>query len=199
MKNLIFYYSAMKGAKSMLLIQRAYNYNENGKKTLVMKPAKDTKGDHYLISRNGSKREVDVLLGEKERLISEQYIDKLLETDVILVDEAQFLSSLQVEELWKISKAYDKDVMCYGLRTNFKGELFEGSKRLMELSDSIRGLDTINLCLCGNQAQFNARLENGNFTYEGEEVAIDGANQQIEYQPLCGRCYLQKVFVKMRR
>ena len=117
MKNLIFYYSAMKGAKSMLLIQRAYNYNENGKKTLVMKPAKDTKGDHYLISRNGSKREVDVLLGEKERLISEQYIDKLLETDVILVDEAQFLSSLQVEELWKISKAYDKDVMCYGLRT----------------------------------------------------------------------------------
>ncbi len=138
----------------------------------------------------------DIILGESEKLLSEQYIDKLLETDVILVDEAQFLSAGQVEELWQITKEFDKSVMCYGLRTNFKGYLFEGSKRLMELSDSIRELDTINLCTCGNQAQFNARLENGVFTLEGDEVAIDGASKKIEYQPLCGKCYLRKVLRK---
>ncbi len=197
MENLTFYYSAMKGAKSMLIMQRAYNYKENGLNVLLVKSAIDTKGGSFLESRNGAKMEVDILLGKGEKLLSEKYANKVLETDYILIDEAQLLEPEQVEELWKISKVSNIGIICYGLRTNFKGELFPGSKRLFELADEIKELDTVSLCPCGNQAQFNARLLNGQYVTEGEVVIIDDKkHENIEYVPLCGECFLKKVLKK---
>ena len=106
------------------------------------------------------------------------------------MDESQFLTSSQVDELWIISKIMDIPVLCYGLRTNFMLESFEGSKRLLEISDILEELTT--LCKCGNIARYVGRCKNGVFETEGEEIVIDGA-KNIEYYPLCGECYLRKV------
>ena len=112
--------------------------------------------------------------------------------DAILVDEAQFLTKKQVEELWIIAKKRNIPVICFGLKTNFKSEFFEGSKRLFELSDKFKELETI--CSCGIKARFNARKANGKFIKDGLETLIDGTDAKIEYVPLCGKCYLEKVF-----
>lgn len=95
----------------------------------------------------------------------------------------------QIKDLWIISKIHDIPVICYGLKTNFKGELFEGSKTILELADELEELFTI--CGCGKKAKFNARLINGEYTNSGEEVAIDGID--AKYESLCGKCYLEKV------
>ena len=83
-------------------------------------------------------------------------------------------------------------VICFGLKTNFKSEFFEGSKRLFELADKFKELETI--CSCGTKARFNARKINGKYILDGDEVIIDKENENIEYVPLCGKCYLNKVF-----
>lgn len=96
----------------------------------------------------------------------------------------------QITDLWYISKEYDIPIICYGLKVNFKGELFEGSKRLLEVADSFEELITI--CKCGKKARFNARKINGKYTLIGDNVVIDGT-KDIEYEALCGSCYINKV------
>lgn len=93
-----------------------------------------------------------------------------------------------------ISKKFDILVICFGLKTNFKSEFFEGSKRLFELSDKFKKLETI--CKCGKKARFNARKINGKYVKDGLENVIDGENKETKYVPLCGKCYLEKVFEK---
>ena len=95
----------------------------------------------------------------------------------------------QIKELWIIAKTKDIPVICYGLKTNFKGELFEGSKPIIELADELEELITI--CKCGKRAKFNARIINGEYVKDGEEVAIDGID--ATYEPLCGKCYIENV------
>ena len=114
--------------------------------------------------------------------------------NAVLVDEAQFLSAKQVEQLWIIAKEFNIPVICFGLKTNFKSEFFEGSKRLFELSDKFKELETI--CSCGTKARFNARMVNNKFIKDGEEFVIDDNNKEVKYVPLCGKCYLEKVFQK---
>lgn len=198
MNKLSFYYSAMGGGKTSVLIQTAYNYEQNGKNVLLIKSIKDTKGGDCLVSRTGARKNIDIILGTRESLLSKKYIDLLLRCGCILVDEAQFLSSSQVEELWRITKELNIDVICYGLKANFKGELFSGTKRLIELSDHIKELDTIPLCSCGEKARFNARKVNGEFTLDGSEVLIDGSCNDVSYVALCGKCYLNKVLYKRK-
>lgn len=192
MANLEYRYGAMNSGKSMALLQMAYNYEENNKKIVLIKPAIDTKGEDYLVSRIGPKRKVQIKLGENESLLSDKYINMIRGKDALLVDEAQFLKKSQVEELWKISKKMNIAVICFGLKTNFKSMLFEGSKRLFELSDKFNELETI--CSCGTKARFNGRLYDGKFIKEGAENVIDGMEDKIKYVPLCGKCYLEKVF-----
>ena len=108
----------------------------------------------------------------------------------ILVDEAQFLSKKQVNELWYIAHKYNINVVCYGLKSNFKKELFEGSMQLLARSDEKHEL-TVN-CSCGKPAMFNARKINNKYIYSGKEVVIDGADN-IMYVPLCSDCYLEFV------
>ena len=106
------------------------------------------------------------------------------------------MSPNQIKELWIISKLKDIPVICYGLKTNFKGELFEGSKAVLELADELEELSTI--CKCGNKARFNARMVNGKYTLDGEECIIDGSNENITYVPICGNCYLKDVILPNR-
>ena len=156
---------------------------------IVIKSSIDKKGDKNIVSRLGIEREVDILVSPDERISPYLNFENL---DCILVDEVQFMTPTQIKELWIISKMKNIPVICYGLKTNFKGELFEGSKALLEKSDTLEENSTI--CKCGNKARFNARIENGEYVYEGAEVAIDGID--AEYEPLCGKCYIQKVLKK---
>ena len=196
MANFEFRYGPMNSGKSMAILQMAYNYEENNRKILLIKPASDTKGGDYLVSRIGPKRKVEIKLDKNESLLSNKYKNKILKYDAILVDEAQFLTKYQVEDLWLISKKHDIPVICFGLKTNFKSEFFEGSKRLFELCDKFKELETI--CACGKKARFNARKVNDKFILDGDEYIIDGTNKNIEYIPVCGKCYLQKVFINKK-
>ena len=188
MSKLYFRYGTMNCGKSSSLMQVAHNYNENGKRVVVIKSSIDTKADDQLESRIGLKRKVDVLIGQ-DKSFESYYEDWNQDVACILVDEAQFLTKQQVEELWMVSKMYDIPVICYGLRTDFQGNLFEGSKRLLELCDEIEELVTI--CQCGKRAKFNGRFVNGKFALEGESILIDGSKRNVEYKPMCGKCYMK--------
>lgn len=189
MAKMHFKYASMNSGKSIDLIRTAHNYEENGYKALIMKPAIDTKGNNYISSRIGLKRKVDIMLLYSESII-EILKGRLKDIACIFVDEAQFLSTKQVEELFMISKSCDIPVICYGLRNNFKMESFAGSKRLLEISDVLEELTT--LCSCGKIARYVGRKVGDNFVKDGEEVIIDGT-ENITYVPLCGECYLEKV------
>lgn len=188
MSKLYFRYGAMNCGKSSALMQVAYNYEQNNKKVIVIKSEIDTKGNNYLESRIGLKRKVDILLKENESI--EKYYNKLDEISCILVDEAQFLSEKQVDELYYITKYYNIPVICYGLKTDFQSKLFNGSKRLLELSDELDELITI--CRCGKRAKFNSRFINDKFTLKGDTNLIDGSVSNVKYIPLCGKCYLDE-------
>lgn len=194
-----FYYSAMKGGKTTRIFQRIYDLEENGKTVLLIKPRIDKKGDDCIVNRQGQKRKVDILLESEEKLLSESYIDKIVESDYIIVDEAQFLTEKQIVELWKINKKINIPINCFGLRTNFHGELFSGSKGLLSLADEIIKMDTNSLCSCGESAEFSAKKVNNVFTVDGEEVNIDLSDSDISYVPLCGKCYYEKVYTKRKK
>lgn len=195
-EKLIFYYSAMKGGKTLRLLQLAHDLEENGQNILLIKPKVDTKGADKVVSRINLEREVDLLLSKNEKLLSEKNLDKIWECNHILVDEAQFLTPKQVEELWKINKKMNLPITCLGLKSNFQSNLFPGAARLLALADEVIELDTNSTCKCGAPAKFNARKIGGKYTMEGDEVEIDGADEKVEYEPLCGSCYYQKVYSK---
>lgn len=186
MAKMYFRYGAMNCGKTTALLQVAHNYEEKGLKVLIIKPEIDKKGDRNVVSRLGIEREVDILLKQDEKLMDKINLENL---NCILVDEVELMAPSQVKELWIISKLYDIPVICYGLKTTFKAELFIGSKPVIELADELEELATI--CSCGKKAKFNARIMNGEYVIEGPEVAIDGID--AEYEPLCGECYIRKV------
>lgn len=191
MAKIYFRFGAMNCGKTTALLQVAHNYEEKGMNVIVIKSSIDKKGNKNIVSRLGIEREVDILLKPNEKVLDNVKLDNI---NCILVDEVQFMMPEQVKELWIISKLYDIPVICYGLKTNFKGELFMGSKSVIELADELEELATI--CECGKKAKFNARLVNGRFVNVGDEVAIDGID--AEYEPLCGKCYIEKV-LKMHK
>ncbi len=189
MSKLYFRYGAMNSGKTTLLLQVAHNYEERGMKVVILKPKIDTKGNDTIVTRIGLKRKVDHLIEKDENL--KDYLNKL-DKDVVcvLVDESQFLSRDQIDELFMFTKFNNIPVICYGLRSDFKTIGFPGSIRLFEVADVMEELITI--CRCGKRAKFNGRKIDGVFTSSGEQVAIDG-EQNIEYESLCGKCYLEKV------
>ena len=189
MSKLYFRYGAMNSGKTTLLLQVAHNYEERGMKVVILKPGIDTKGDNKIVTRIGLTREVDYVVKSDEKIIN--YLNSLPEDVVcILIDEAQFLTRDQVDELFMFTKLKNKPVICYGLRSDFKTMAFPGSLRLFEVCDSLEELITI--CRCGKRAKFNGRIVDGKFTSSGDQVAIDGENH-VEYESLCGKCYLEKV------
>jgi thymidine kinase len=181
----------MNSGKSDTLIKTAFNYIERGLSIVVIKPSVDTKGDRQIVARGGAERTVDILATPELDLrsaVNEYAKDKgISHIACVLIDEAQFLTPEQIDQLFRIAKEDDTSVIAYGLRADFRAELFPGSKRLFEIADNIEKLPT--MCRCGNQAEFNCRKINGNYVFEGEQVAIDGEDS-VTYDSLCGSCYL---------
>lgn len=190
MSKLYFRYGAMNCGKTTALLQVAHNYEERGQTVVLIKPKIDKKGKQCVVSRLGVKRSVDLLLGENDHPIYE--IKKWMNhVDCILVDEAQFLKSFQVDELYVIARLFHIPVICYGLRTSSELELFEGSARLLAIADKLEELVTI--CRCGRRANFNVRFDkHGKIIFgNGETVAIDGID--ASYESYCGTCHIEKV------
>ena len=186
MAKLYFRYGTMNCGKTTSLLQSIHNYEARELKIFLLKPLIDTKGDNKVVSRIGLERVVDHLVPEGENLF-EYLSEHDQDISCIFVDEAQFLKREQVNELQRIVTKHHIPVMCYGLRTDFNQNGFEGSTRLLEISDKIDEMVTI--CRCGKKAQCNARLVNGEFVFEGNQVAIDGEGK-VTYDALCPECYL---------
>ena len=187
MAKLHFKYGAMNCGKTDTLIKTAYNYMEQGLNVVVIKPSVDVKGGTNLLSRSGVRREVDILATPTMDIAKElRARNKQKKLNCVLIDEAQFLSSEQIDQLFDIAKNENVSVIAHGLRADFRSELFPGSKRLFEIADNIEKLPT--MCSCGSQAEFNCRQVDGKFVFEGSQVAIDGEGE-VTYAPLCGVCY----------
>ena len=190
MSKLYFRYGAMNCGKTTLLLQVANNYEERGMNVVIVKPFVDKKGSDTIVSRIGLSRKVDYLIKDDDNIKS--YLKSCYDNKAscVLVDEAQFLNKEHVDELFLFTKKYNVPVICYGLRSDFKTEVFPGSLRLFEIADVIEELYTI--CRCGKRAKFNGRIVNGEFVSTGSQVAIDGVDE-VQYESLCGKCYLEKV------
>ena len=186
MSKLYFRYGAMSSGKTASLLQVAHNYEQKNMNVILIKPAIDTKAEDKVSSRIGIERRVDILLNSTARVIDE--IESCPKPDAIIVDEAQFLTTVQVDELYLLTKFYDVPILCYGLRCDFKMQPFEGSSRLLQIADDIEELKTV--CRCGAKATQNLRLINGEPVFEGEQIEIDN-HTKVEYEGVCGKCYLK--------
>jgi thymidine kinase len=195
MAKLYFRYGAMNSGKSTSMLQAAYNYEERGHRVLLAKPSVDTKGDRGILSRLGVTRGVDFLLtpeADAYALFQQHRHDTEkntgLDVSALLVDEAQFLTETQVDDLLRIAIIENIPVLAYGIRTDFQTVAFPGSRRLLEVSHSLEELKTI--CRCGRKAVFNGRKVDGVFVFDGDQVAIDGV--EVTHESLCGSCYLEE-------
>ncbi len=195
MAKLYFRYGAMNSGKSTALLQAAFNYEERGHRVLLAKPTVDTKGDRSIVSRLGVVREVDFTISPDDAVLEvfQRHRTPVIEehgrdVSCLLVDEAQFLTDEQVDDLLRIALLDDIPVLAYGIRTDFQTVAFAGSRRLLEIAHSLEELKTI--CRCGRKAIFNGRRIDGEYVFDGDQVAIDGAD--VTYESLCGVCYLQE-------
>ena len=187
MAKLYFRYGAMNSGKSTALMQVAHNYEERGMRVLVLKPSVDTKGGDKLVSRLGVTRKVDLSVPrEMDVLEAVRAESARAPLACVLADESQFFTPEQAEQLFMVTVEQNIPVICYGLRTDFSLQGFPGSTRLLELAHAIEEMKTI--CTCGRKAICNARKVNGEFVFEGAQVAIDQENS-VEYQSLCPQCY----------
>ena len=193
MSKLFFRYGAMNSGKSTAMLQVAHNYEERDQSVVLMKSSVDTKGDNQIVSRLGVTRRADLLLSSGQDL--RVALQKLLgERDdlqrgvaCVLIDEAQFLTSEQVDQALAIAVLDDIPVVAFGIRTDFRTRAFPGSQRLMEVAHSLQEMKTI--CRCGKKAIFNARFGDTGIIREGEQVVID--DDHVRYEALCARCYLE--------
>ena len=189
MAKLYFRYGTMGCGKTALLLQVAFNYQERGMKAVVMKQEVDTKAGTKIQTRIGLERDTDYLIKKSDNLydvISKNFND----ADCILIDEAQFLTREQVNELVKVVVKLDIVVMCYGLRTDFLTNGFEGATRLLEVANNIEELKTI--CKCGKKALYNARFVDGKMVTQGKSVVIDN-DSKVKYVAMCPKCYYEEI------
>ena len=192
MGKLVFYYGTMGSAKTANALITRHQYLQNGRSVWLIKPATDTRDDTdgktIIKSRIGLQAESEAILESDNILRNYQDCWGYNKPDVIICDEAQFLSSIQVEQLRDLATFLDLDVLCFGLKTNFITRSFTGSARLFELADELVKLD--NICDCGRPALINARLDkNGNVVMSGEAILIGGDEQ---YKAMCWKCFRQR-------
>lgn len=194
MAKLYFRYGAMNSGKSTAMLQAAYNYEERGQRVLLAKPGVDAKGDRDVVSRLGVTRPVDFVITASDDLLEVFFTHRRAvrartgsPVACLLIDEAQFLTPWQVNDLLRIAVVQDVPVLAYGIRTDFRTEAFPGSARLLEVAHSLEELKTI--CRCGRKAVFNARRIGDAFVFDGAQVAIDTFDE-VTYESLCAACYL---------
>ena len=175
MAKLIFRYGAMGASKTANALMVRFNYYERGMHAVVLKPAIEHRdGELILQSRIGLQTECETVEHFLEMHTTK---DSFSGVDCIIIDEAQFLSTEQVDIFAQIVDEHGIPVICYGLRTDFLGNSFEGSRRLLELADNLEEIPTI--CWCGSKARFNARISNGKKVTEGEQFALGGNDSYI--------------------
>lgn len=196
MAKLYFRFGAMNSGKSTAVLQAAHNYEERGQHVLLAKPQVDTKGDRSIVSRLGVQRTVDFVVAPDDDIyatfeVHRGRVRRETGRDVscLLVDEAQFLTEPQVDDLLRIAVLERIPVLAYGIRTDFQTVAFPGSQRLLEIAHSLEELKTI--CRCGRKAVFNARKVGNRFVFDGDQVAIDTL-EDVTYESLCGQCYLEE-------
>ncbi len=180
--TIYFKYGAMNSGKSLELIKVAYNYKENGIDSLVIKPDIDSREKDKIYSRTGLKW--DAIEANTEDVNEMAKLLKNNKQDVILIEESQFFSKEIIDEIVKF--AYNeniKAVIFFGLKVDFRGELFAGSKRVMELADKME--ESTSICWCGKKARQNARVVNGKVTKDGPTILIDDDETKVEYVTLC--------------
>ena len=188
MAKLYFKYGAMGSSKTAQALITKYNYEENDLNVWLIKPSADTRdGAQILRSRIGLEARVEVIAPDvdvMERYMATQH-DKC---DVIIVDECQFMTAEQIDQLRAIVNDHNVPVLCFGLRTDFQTKLFPGSRRLMELADCIEEIKT--MCDCGAKATVNARINGGYIVTEGAQVVLGGNDSYIA---MCHRCYVNGI------
>lgn len=186
---LTFYYGTMNSSKSAQALMLRFNYLQKGLNVLLIKPAIDTRfaeGKTKIVSRIGLSADCVVFnqTADLEKLFNKyEHIEKF---DVLIIDECQFCTKIQIEQLKNLSK--NLTILCFGLLINFKSELFEASKRLVELADEL--IEIKSVCKCGNKATINARIVNGEIVTNGEEFQI-GAEES--YETMCYWCYKKRL------
>ena len=185
--KLWFFYGAMGSSKTANALMVRFNYHERGMKAALLKPKSESRdGKHIVKSRIGIEGDcvyVEDFLEQVDR-------GEIPEVDAIIIDEAQFLTREQVDKFSDLVDFHNIPVLCYGLRTDFQGNAFPGSARLLELADQI--VESSTVCWCGRKARFNARVMNGKIVREGEQVQL-GGNES--YTSLCRKHFKEgKVF-----
>ena len=188
MAKLYFKYGAMGSSKTAQALIAKYNYEENDMKVWLIKPSADTRdGAQVLRSRIGLEAAVDVIAPEVD--IYARFLgNRIRRCDVIIVDECQFMTEKQIDQLRSIVNEQNVPVLCFGLRTDFLTRLFPGSRRLMELADVIEEIKT--MCDCGAKATVNARISDGYIVTEGAQVVLGGNDSYIA---MCHRCYINGI------
>lgn len=203
MAKLYFKFGAMKCGKTRDLIKTWYNYTEKGMNPIILKPGDDKKAGENIQTRANEEMKADFVVSKDINiydLISYYIIDNNL--DCILVDEAQFLTEKQVDELSYVVEKFCIPVLCYGLRADAFTKLFTGSKRLFEVADVLEELKAV--CKCGEKATHNIRFDRNGDTMElipvfsGPQIAIDGIDS--EYDSVCGPCYrkLRRIYAQKK-
>ena len=183
-----FKYGAMGSSKTAQALITINKYEENDLQVWLIKPSADTRdGAAILRSRIGLEAPVEVIAPEVD--IYARFLGgKARRSDVIIVDECQFLTEKQIDQLRNIVNEHNIPVLCFGLRTDFQTHLFPGSRRLMELADCIEEIKT--MCDCGAKATVNARINDGYIVTEGAQVVLGGNDCYIA---MCHRCYVQSI------
>lgn len=189
--KLYFRYGTMGSAKTAMLLTSAYNFEERGLTYQCMKPVIDTReGESVIRSRIGIERKCEWIYPETDiyRMVRERFKTTGKFIEWFLIDEAQFLTTAQIDQLARIVDDFGSNVICYGLRTDFQSHLFEGSKRLFEIADTIDEIKST--CHCGHKTIVNARIDRyGNFVNEGAQVEIGGDER---YVAVCRKCWRNK-------
>ena len=189
MAKLYFKYGAMGSSKTAQALITKYNYEENDLGVWLMKPSADTRdGLQILRSRIGLQAQVEIV--DPACDVLELFRKTLLgRCDVIIVDECQFMTPEQIDQLRTIVDEYNLPVMCFGLRTDFQCHLFDGSRRLMEVADTIQEIKTI--CDCGAKATVNARIDgDGYIVTQGQQLLLGGNDSYIA---MCHKCWIRGI------
>ena len=187
MAKLYFKYGAMGSSKTATALITKYNYEERGMRVWLIKPAADRRdGEFTLRSRIGLTAQCEAIGPECD--LREQYAAHG-RADVIIVDECQFLTGQQIDQLRELVDRENLPVLCFGLRTDFLTHFFPGARRLMELADSITEIKTV--CACGRKATVNARIdERGRVITEGGQILLGGNDS---YVAMCHKCWVDKI------
>lgn len=169
MAKISFRYGAMGSSKTANILMIKYNFEEKGKKAILLKPK--------LENRDGAKKIKSRIGLEAKCQYIEDYLANIKPCDCILIDEAQFLTTEQVDEFVRIADMIDIPIIAFGLKTDFTGHLFEGSKRFIEVADELQEITTI--CWCGKKARFNARVVDGKIIKTGEQLQLGGNESYV--------------------